>query len=118
MRILALIFALCLVGCDKPQKVDFYKQKPRDLTIGHSSVCEVHNLQMVRTPVPVSYGLHRSTELDRSRYVASTNAFPHAERYCLGGCVIMPDSPKIAYVYICPECKTVAAKWDLSYGKR
>jgi hypothetical protein len=53
-----------------------------------SRICEVHHERMSRTRVPVYYGLFRPNDLGRAREAASTNAFPHAEDWVGGGCVV------------------------------
>ena len=89
-----------------------------DYTTGESAVCEIHHIQMEHTVVPIGYGLILPDAKAQARFAASTNEFPHANTFVLGGCVVSDDSPKRAVIYTCPECKKAASRWDSDYGKR
>ena len=100
------IALLLLTGC-----------RTEDYTKGQPAVCEVHHVQMVRTSVPIVYGLPMFTARDAARYAASTNAFPHSETFVSGGCCVTSWDAHRAAIYICPECKKAARAWDLNYDK-
>jgi hypothetical protein len=123
MRFFILIFAMCLAGCFSSHDITITRlPHPRvvtaDYTAGESAVCEIHHVQMERTVVPIGYGLILPDAKAQARYAASTNAFPHAETFVLGGCVVSDDSPKSAVIYTCPACKKAASRWDSDYAKR
>jgi hypothetical protein len=120
MRILTLILAACLAGCVGKRDITVtplprHRVEVADYTIGESSVCGLHHVQMNRTAVPIAYGLLVFDVRYRAKYVASTNLFPHADTFVLGGCYVSADSPKRAAIYTCPECKIAAAKWDSAW---
>jgi len=128
MRFLALIFAVCLAGCasnrevvvtplpEPPTPIEVTGPSPEptpDYTKNESATCEVHHIQMERTVVPIAYGLILPGAGAQARYAASTNSFPHAETFVLGGCsVIVGYSATNAVIYTCPVCKKMAARWD------
>jgi hypothetical protein len=119
MRFLTLTFLLLLMGCAKPHDDPATAitigpdSTPRDFTVGQSSTCEIHHIQMQRTSVRVVYGLLRSSSSAQARYEASKTAFPHAETWVGGGCVVAPGiSATNAFIFTCPECKKAASKWD------
>ena len=124
MRFFILIISLCLVGCGDSQRGPVINVAPdsiapRDFTVGQSPICETHHIQMQRTSVRVVYGLFGWSALAQARYEASKKAFPHAETSVGGGCVIAPGiSATNAFIYICPECRKAATRWDSVYGKR
>jgi hypothetical protein len=104
---LPFLFALIvLTGC-----------KTEDYTKGEPTVCEIHHVPMVRTGVPIVYGLPGFSDRYMARFAASTNAFAHAESYVLGGCCTTPGSAHRAVIFVCPECKRAAKAWELSYDK-
>ena len=101
---LAVIFlALGLTGCDSYHE---------DRTKGLSATCEVHHRQMVKTNVPIDYGLIRLNEYGRARQAASTNTFPHAQERVLGGCV--EGVATQALIYLCPDCQKALQRWDVA----
>lgn len=99
-----LLVLIALTGC-----------KTEDYTQGKPTVCEIHNVPMVRTTVPIFYGFPRFSDRYMARFAASTNAFPHAETYVLGGC--RAGDARRAVIYVCPKCKSAAHDWDLDYDK-
>jgi hypothetical protein len=101
-----LLALVVLTGC-----------KTEDYTKGQPSVCEIHHIPMVRTTVPIVYGLLRPTEKGEARCVASTNSFPNAESYVGGGCCVASWDAHRAVIYVCPDCKKAAQAWDLNYDK-
>ena len=88
-----------------------------DDTIGRSAICELHHTPMVRTTIPIEYGFPHFSARDLARGSASTNTFPHADAYILGGCVVDEDSPYRALIYTCPQCLKTAHAWDSNYDK-
>jgi hypothetical protein len=116
MRFFILIISLLLVGCGNshhnPVITIGPDSTPRDYTVGQSPICEVHHVRMQRTSVGVAYGLLGSTALAQARYEAGKTAFPHAETWVSGGCIVSPDSATNAFTFTCSECKQAASKWD------
>ena len=100
-----IVLAFGSTGCDKHHE---------DLTRGLSATCEVHHRQMVKTNVPIDYGLIRFNEYGRARQAASTNHFPHAQERVLGGCI--EGTATQAFIYLCPDCQRALQKWDLERG--
>ena len=116
------LLVICLTGCAGTH--DFFGTRmpwPHrdtvDDTVGETSVCQVHHIQMVRTTVPIEYGLPVWTPQAQARYAASTNAFPRAETFILGGCIVEPNFPRKAVIYMCTECLKAAQTWDATYEK-
>lgn len=91
------------VGCDK---------YTADLTRGLPSTCEVHHTQMLKTNVPIEYGLIRLNEYGRARQAARANCFPHAQECVLGGCIV--GTPTQAVIYVCPDCQKALQKWEIA----
>jgi hypothetical protein len=121
MRFFALVFSLCLVGCDNARHtttittITFDSPTPQDYTVGQSSICQVHHIPMQCTSVRVSYGLPGTNALVFARYEASKKEFPNAKTYVSGGCVVSSQSPTNAFVFTCPECKAAAIGWDSTH---
>lgn len=82
-----------------------------DRTRGVSENCEVHHSRMIKTNVPILYGLRVFTEWGKTLQSASSNNFPHAEEYILGGCEVGSYSPRQAIVYVCTNCLQVQQQW-------
>jgi len=99
MALTWLVFAL--TGCDK---------YTADVTRGASRTCEPHGIQMTKTNEPIAYGLIRPNEYGRARQAASTNNFPHAEEWLLGGCIL--GTPTQAVIYVCSDCQKALKKWE------
>jgi hypothetical protein len=73
----------------------------------------MHQTLMVKTNVPIHYGLMPVTPM----YEASVRLFPHAQDSVNPGCMI--ETPKWATIYNCPACVEARRLWELSYsGKR
>jgi hypothetical protein len=122
MRFLMFILAAFLAGCAGTRNVAItplpkLQVETADYTVGVSTICEIHHIQMQRTTVPIAYGLLSVDAQAEAKYAVSTNSFPHAETFAFGGCVVSDHSPKNAVIFICPECKKTAARWDSVYGK-
>ena len=98
-----ILLALSFTGCDKRRE---------DLTKGSSATCEVHHTRMVKSDVPIEYGLIRLNEYGRSREAASTNIFPHAQECVLGGCIVGTATQAVSYV--CRDCQKALQKWELA----
>lgn len=104
IRNLALVLMVATAaGCDK------YKA---DLTRGMPSTCEIHRTEMLKTNVPIEYGLIRLNDFGRARQAASTSSFPHAQESVLGGCIV--GTATQAIIYICPDCQKALQKWELA----
>jgi len=71
-------------------------------------VCEVHDVALENTRVPIHYGL---TLPDREEYRAARAAsFPNAARFIGGGCVVDEDNTH-ARVLTCPQCNDAEEIW-------
>jgi len=103
IHIALILLALGLIGCDKRRE---------DWTKGSSATCEVHHTRMVKSNVPIQYGLIRLNEYGRSRQAASTNIFPHAQECVLGGCIV--GTATQAVIYVCPDCQKALQKWEVA----
>lgn len=100
LHIALVCLALGLTGCDKSRA---------DWTKGASATCEVHQRRMIKTKVPIEYGLMRLNEYGRARQAASTNSFPHAQECVLGGCIV--GTATQAVIYVCPDCQKALQNW-------
>jgi hypothetical protein len=96
---------LGMVGCDK---------YVADQTIGAAGFCELHSIRMAKTNVPIIYGLIRLNKEERAREVASTNHFPHADTYFLGGCIL--GTPTQAVLYVCSDCLRARKNWEAAHA--
>jgi hypothetical protein len=94
---------LLLVGCNK---------READYTKDTSPICRVHDSQMLKTNVPITYGLIRLNDWGKAVALASSNSFPNAEVEVLAGCIIDSGSPTQAVIYVCPECRSARQKWE------
>ena len=95
-------------GRYKAPKLQKVQQDSR--SIYDVEVCEIHKTKMDYKEVKVFYGLILPAPDDPSSHVES-QLFPHRREYLLGGCVVMPDSPKSESVYVCRDCKAAFEKW-------
>jgi hypothetical protein len=82
-----------------------------DSTIGRDFTCEIHHIRMARTKVPVEFGLIAEGGGRPGYYDAAARLFPHARSYYLGGCVMSPELPRRAFIYVCPECRIAKENW-------
>ncbi len=73
------------------------------------SRCAVHDFDMVRRPVPISYGMPMREQMD-----AMKRDFPHPA-FTLGGCVIDEGAPKDETHYVCAKCDAAAKAWTASF---
>jgi hypothetical protein len=78
-------------------------------TVLDRSRCALHNLDMARRPVPITYGLPM-----REFVEAMKCDFPNPA-FMLGGCVITDDSRKEAPHYVCAKCDAAAEAWSASF---
>ena len=107
LEMLTLLFLVPgMVGCDKYTS---------DWTIGAAGFCELHSIRMAKTNVPIIYGLIRLNSEQQAREVASTNHFPHADTYFLGGCFL--GTPTQAVLYVCPDCLGARKNWEATHVK-
>ena len=87
---------------------------PKNYTRGVSSRCEVHGVEMERAIVPIYYGLP-AIPLDqdylRALNEATRSAFPHAQEFVEGGCIVKLGAPRRAAIYRCPCCLTARRDW-------
>lgn len=73
------------------------------------SRCTRHETDMVRRPVPISYGLPMGDFLK-----AMNRDFPHPA-FTLGGCVVDEGTPKDEPRYVCAKCDAAAEAWSASF---
>lgn len=79
-------------------------------------ICEVHKAKMEHKEVMIVYGLIRQG-IDEPSGDIERRVFPHRREASLGGCIIMPDSPKTERVYVCSDCKKAYESWTSEYKK-
>ena len=103
LHLALIVLPFALTGCDRQHE---------DRTKGLSATCEVHHRQMVKTNVPIDYGLIRLNDYGRARQTASINTFPHAQKRVLGGCVV--GTATQATIYVCPDCQKASQKWEVA----
>ena len=97
---------LVLLGCDN-RRVDW----TRDV----SPVCRVHGTQMIKTNVPIEYGLFRLNEWGNALAAASSNNFPNAEGVVQGGCIV--ENATQAIIYVCAECQLARRHWESEHPR-
>lgn len=87
---------------------------PRNYTHGASSRCEVHEVQMNRTVVPIYYGLPAIPLDEAYRHAlaeATKSAFPHAQEFVGGGCIKRLGAQRSASIYVCDRCCLAKQDW-------
>src|SRR4051812_37215675 len=105
VRQLAILALLCSIWL-------FSACRVKDYTNGKSNLCEVHHVPMIKTNVPIVYGLLRFDDWGNALMAARTN-FPHADNWVGGGCIV--SMPKEATIYLCPECLAARQKWETAH---
>jgi len=94
--------------------VDWYNEilviKDGEKIILDRSTCALHKCAMDFVQVPISYGLP-GPELNRL-YETAAKRFPNGLEFTLGGCVVMPGSPKVKREFVCQECVREYLKWQ------
>jgi hypothetical protein len=85
-------------------------------TKGESTICEVHHLKMIKTVVPVHYGLMTVTPRNEAMDSARSNGFPNAADSLNPGCTVRRQ--REALVYTCPECVKTRIRWQANYDSR
>jgi hypothetical protein len=88
----------------------------KNYTRGQANICEVHHRNMDKTVVSVHYGLISVSARDDALYVASTNAFPHAENSLNPGCNM--QRTREAIIYTCGECVRLRHEWEAAYDSK
>ncbi|RYX84691.1 hypothetical protein EON83_08630 [bacterium] len=71
--------------------------------------CEMHGTHLKVDNVRISYGI--APLWPAGYYEASKASFPNARSGIMGGCIIMPDMPRIQAVKFCPKCRIAEKKW-------
>lgn len=106
-------YPLTLLGDRATRLLERYVEwcVPPNYTLGVSSECEVHRIEMTKTNVPIRYGMMGYSEWGLSLQAASTNSFPHAKDEAEGGCLVSRNSPRQALIYICPQCLGAQEHW-------
>ena len=84
-----------------------------DYTHGKPSRCEAHGVLLVRTTVPVSYGLFPVDERAAAMYHVRMTLFPHAQDWLNPSCRV--GGPSRAVIYVCPECQVARHQWESEY---
>ena len=87
-----------------------------DYTVGKSEVCEIHHFKMVKTDVPIVYGLFPVSQRSLSEYEASTNSFPHTTESLNPSCLV--QRAKEGIIYTCPKCEQARQQWELEYDAK
>ncbi len=73
-----------------------------------SSRCNVHDVEMKRTVVPIYYGLPAiplGQAYSAALAEATETSFPNAQKSVEGGCIKHFGAPKRAKIYVCERCK-------------
>jgi hypothetical protein len=99
-RLIALLALLLLPGCVGIEPLSGLY--PRN--------CEVHGTLLRGDTVDIGYGLPAKIAM-RDWLELEKAHFPHANRYVPGGCCSYPDSPRLARVKYCPDCRKAEARW-------
>lgn len=83
-------------------------------TIYDGSICEIHKKKMALKDVPIRYGLiiEKHSGVSGEELLRLENEeFPHYREEVLGGCVVSPNDPQIASLWVCSDCKNAHATW-------
>jgi hypothetical protein len=106
-------YPLTLFGRDVTDRMGQYVEwwNPPNYTLGVSNVCEIHHVEMMKTNVPIQYGLIGYSDWALMLQAASTNSFPHARGDVPGGCIVGHNSPRQALIYVCPQCLKAQEQW-------
>jgi len=81
----------------------------KDRTLYDATICRIHQHQMSRQTVPISYGL----PLFSKEYLEELKTrFPNANSAVLGGCSVSPDSPKYSRSFRCERCMQEERAWE------
>jgi hypothetical protein len=85
---------------------------------GVSNCCELHQVKMSKTTVPVLYNLVPVDECAKAREAACETSFPNARQWVAPpGLVVPPGAPTEAVIYSCPICEIVREHWELNSAK-
>ena len=87
----------------------------RDKKAVAAGICQVHNVKMTPTSVPIHYGLARQEKNEPTQY-ERISGFPHARKFQEGGCCPIPGETT-ANIPLCPACVSAEAKWVSSHQK-
>ena len=80
---------------------------------GVTKKCHVHDRDLLEDKVSIHYGYPLTTE---EYSLASSELFPFANSYYLGGCVRKPElSARVMY---CPDCRLAEKEWERVHGYR
>lgn len=75
--------------------------------------CHVHDRDLLEDKVSINYGYPLTTE---EYSLASSELFPFANSYYLGGCIVKPElSARVMY---CPDCRKAEKEWEKVHGNR
>jgi hypothetical protein len=75
--------------------------------------CPIHGEPLKEDTVWIHYGL---PAFDEEYMKASSELFPYANHYYLGGCCV--QSEKRALVKYCPKCRKAEKEWEKVHSKR
>ena len=104
---------LALAGCTSlPQS--YYVDYQSAL---NSGICNVHHVEMNKEKVPIIYGLIIEEPGVGPNYKTRMKRFPFADRFSLGGCVVMENSPEEELIYVCPACLVAQQRWIEDHPK-
>lgn len=88
---------------------DLVRIGQEDRTLYDATICRVHQHQMTRQTLPISYGL----PLFSKEYLeARKTRFPNANSTVLGGCSVSPDSAKHSRNFRCERCIQEERAWE------
>lgn len=104
---------LSAAGVAKPPADDeatWKKFAERDNQSNATGVCQVHQVAMIKTEVPIHYGLPGPPGPGQPSHLQRATLFPHARKFVLGGCCPIPDENQTS-LYVCPSCLAAEKKW-------
>jgi len=82
-----------------------------------NGICNVHHVQMHKEMVPIIYGLLIEEPGVGPSSKTRLYHFPFADKYSVGGCDVMPNSPKKELIFVCPECLSQEQQWIIKHPR-
>ena len=70
--------------------------------------CRVHGTALMEKEVTVFYGM----PTPESEVFEIGSRFPHHGLWCIGGCIVSPESPETRIAPVCSDCHDAAKKLE------
>lgn len=76
-----------------------------------TGICEIHQIKMHKESVLIKWGEIEAPAPNEPSPLYRFLHFPNYHTFIAGGCCIVPGKDR-ELVFICPECKASALKWE------